>query len=68
LPVKKIVLFLHSENNSDKLNYYSNEKNISALEQKKEKQTWIQGKNGYCKWPKGISIPSGKREEKAYGF
>jgi hypothetical protein len=40
------------------------EKNISAIGQKAEKQTRLQGKNVDQEWPQGFSEPQGYRQEK----
>jgi len=41
------------------------EKDISAIEQEKKKQTWFQGEDVFCQWQENTGAPQGKRQEKA---
>jgi hypothetical protein len=49
--IKKTAIFAVRKNEVSqfKRKILSDEKDISAIEQEKKKQTWIQGKNGICK-------------------
>jgi hypothetical protein len=48
--IKKTAIFAVRKIRSVIIRKISNdEENISAIEQEKKKQAWIQGKNGYCK-------------------
>jgi hypothetical protein len=46
------------------LNNFSHEKDISAIKEKKSKQTWFQRKNVHTERKKGSGIPQGEGEKK----
>jgi len=48
--------------------YYSNEKDISALKEKKSKQAWFHGEDVYSERPQGSGRTQGKRKKETYGF
>ena len=45
-----------------------NEKNVSALEEKKKKQAWVQIQDGILKWQSGIGKKEGKGQKEAIRF
>lgn len=45
--------------------YYNEQKNISAIKEKKEKQTRFQGAYGFCERKKSIGRPQSERQKEA---
>jgi len=65
----KKELFLQSDLKTNNiLKKYTDEKDISAIKQKKKKQTRIQRKNGFSQWPQSIESPSCQRKKKTDCF
>ncbi len=51
-----------------KFNNCSHEKDISAVEKKKSKQAWFQGKNVHSEWQEGFGRPQGKGQKEINRF
>jgi len=47
---------------------YTDEKNISTFEKKKEQQAWIQSQNGFSGWQICTRGEKGKGKEEVDGF
>jgi len=63
LEIKKILVLQSDFSETADRKRLQYEKDISTIEQKKEKQTRIPGKDVNCQWTQGFESPPGQRKK-----